>query len=488
MVRCAGILLHPTSLPGGEYNGELGADAYRFVDWLKEAGFSVWQILPLGPTHSDGSPYQSLSVHAGNPLLISFSLLREKGWLSGGELDACDLDELHVAEQRRRQLAHAFMRFRTIASREEVSDWKAFCIAHAAWLDDYGLYVALKAHYQQRAWCDWPTPLRDRDPEAVAKAKAELATQIEIVRFEQYLFFSQWLSLKQYANSKGIRLIGDLPIFVAHDSADVWVERGYFLLDSDGQPYVVAGVPPDYFSETGQRWGNPLYDWARMAADGYAWWLTRMRTQLVLHDEVRIDHFRGFEAYWEIPQQEKTAINGRWIPGPGAALFIAMQKEFGENLPVIAEDLGLITPEVIALRDQFKLPGMKILQFAFEGGASNPYLPHNYVHNSVVYTGTHDNNTSVGWFNSLSNELRQHVLDYLGDTHNAMPWSLIRCASASVADLCILPMQDVLGLGGSHRMNTPGTTVGNWHWRFEWNQVGAGLAERLRELNHLYGR
>jgi len=469
-------------------NGELGGDAFRFVDWLAEAGYTVWQVLPLGPTHSDGSPYQSLSVHAGNPLLVSLVQLIAKGWLTAEGIDSCELDELRETERRRHQLALAFTRFKVEADAETLGAWTTFCANQADWLDDYALFIALKAEHEQRGWADWPVALRDREPLALAAARSRLKSEIDVVRFEQYLFFSQWLLLKAYANSKGVRLIGDLPIFVAYDSADVWVARDLFLLDANGQPQVVAGVPPDYFSETGQRWGNPLYNWPRMAADSYAWWIARMRTQLSMYDSVRIDHFRGFEAYWEIPSHEPTAIAGRWITGPGAPLFEAMQAAFGKDLPVIAEDLGLITPEVTALRDQFNLPGMKILQFAFEGGTENPHLPHHHVANSVVYTGTHDNNTSVGWFNDLSVDLRKSVLDYLGDTGEDMPWPLIRSAMASTSDLCIIPMQDVLSLDSAHRMNRPGTALGNWHWRFEWDQLEAGLAKRLRALNVLYGR
>jgi len=488
MDRCAGILLHPTSLPGGVCNGELGEDAFRFVDWIAAAGYTVWQVLPLGPTHADGSPYQSLSVHAGNPLLVSLAPLIEKGWLTAEGIESCELDELRETDRRRRQLTLAFARFQAEAEPESINAWSAFCANQADWLDDYALFVALKAAHQQSGWADWPVALRDREPLALAAARRKLSGEIDVVRFEQYLFFSQWLTLKAYANGKGVRLIGDLPIFVAHDSADVWAARDLFLLDANGQPQVVAGVPPDYFSETGQRWGNPLYNWSRMADSGYAWWIARMRNQLWMYDSVRIDHFRGFEAYWEIPAHEPTAVSGRWIKGPGAPLFEAMQAAFGNELPVIAEDLGLITPEVTALRDQFNLPGMKILQFGFEGGAQNPYLPHNHIPNSVVYTGTHDNNTTVGWFNDLSVDLRQHVLRYLGGPAEDMPWPLMRSATASTSALCIIPMQDVLGLGGAHRMNTPGTTLGNWHWRFEWDQIEPGLVDQLHALNVLYGR
>ena len=473
--RRAGILLHPTSLP----SGELGADAYRFVDFLSGAGISVWQVLPLGPTHEDRSPYQCMSTHAGSELLINLALLVEWGWLT--EQDIAAQDDHATALRKARQ---AFSQAPAAAQR----GYQSFLTVHHHWLNDYVLYRALRARHQGVAWWDWPVAVRDRSDSALAQARVELAETIEQIRFEQFLFFRQWEALRHYANTKGVLLFGDLPIFVAHDSAEVWAQREYFAIDTHGKLLTVAGVPPDYFSETGQRWGNPHYRWERMQDDGFAWWLTRLRTQLELYDLVRIDHFRGFEAYWEIPAEEETAVNGRWVQAPGEAFFAELHRQF-DPLPLIAEDLGVITPEVDALRRKYKLPGMKILQFAFDGGPDNPYLPHHHERNSVVYTGTHDNNTTVGWFESLSAESRAHVLEYLGvGTEPSMPWPLIRAAFASVARLAVLPMQDVLELDAEHRMNMPGTTKGNWNWRFAWEQLPEGLADRLRKMVWMYGR
>ncbi len=473
--RRAGILLHPTSLP----SGELGADAYRFVDFLAAAGISVWQVLPLGPTHEDRSPYQCMSTHAGSEQLINLALLVEWGWLAEQSIAAQDD---HATALRTARMA--FVGAPAAAQR----GYQSFLTAHRHWLDDYALYRALRAQHQGIAWWDWPAAVRDRSERSLAQARVELAEAIEQVRFEQFLFFRQWEALRHYANSKGVLLFGDLPIFVAHDSAEVWAQREYFAIDAHGKLLTVAGVPPDYFSESGQRWGNPHYRWEHMQEDGFAWWLTRLRTQLELYDLMRIDHFRGFEAYWEIPAEEETAINGRWVQAPGDAFFTALHRQF-DPLPLIAEDLGVITPEVDALRRKYKLPGMKILQFAFDGGPNNPYLPHHHARNGVVYTGTHDNDTTLGWFESLSAELRVHVREYLGaGTEPPMPWPLIRAALASVARLAVLPMQDVLELGAEHRMNMPGTTKGNWNWRFEWEQLPDGLADRLRKMVQMYGR
>jgi len=474
--RRAGILLHPTSLPGSGANGELGADAFRFIDLLVECGISVWQTLPLGPTHADHSPYQCLSVHAGDPRLISRERLQQWGWVGTG-----------TAEPRDRWLAQArieFLRMSDIADRAAMD---AFTADHAHWLDDYALYQALRREQGDRPWWLWPGALRDREPAALAQARDRLAHAITQVSFEQFVFFRQWLELRQYAAQHDIMLFGDMPIFVAHDSADVWTHRRYFMLDKHGQPRVVAGVPPDYFSETGQRWGNPLYDWEEMQVDGFRWWRERMRTQLVLFDLVRVDHFRGFEAYWEIPAHEPTAVAGRWVAAPGDALFRALREEFG-SLPLVAEDLGLITAAVHELRERYSLPGMRVLQFAFGSGADNLYLPHRYEVDTVVYTGTHDNDTTLAWYSAASAQTQTHIMDYLGQPRETMPWPFIRSALASVAILAMLPMQDVLALGAGHRMNTPGTTTGNWRWRFSWDQLTADTAHRMRHLVNLYGR
>jgi len=477
--RRAGILLHLTSLPGEAENGTLGMQALRFVDFLAESGFSVWQVLPLGPTHADRSPYQCLSVHAGNPRLISFAQLEDWGWLprTAGASATSGAARLGLIAQAR----VAFF------AQGGARDVQAFNEAHAFWLDDYALYAALRQAQDHRAWWQWPEPLRDRDPAALAAARERHAEDMALVRFEQFIFFRQWQELRQAAQARGVQLFGDLPIFVAHDSADVWARREFFDLDAAGQPRVVAGVPPDYFSPTGQRWGNPLYNWPRLQADGFRWWIERLRTQLALFDLVRIDHFRGFEACWQIPVDADTAIDGRWMPAPGVALFKALRKEFG-TLPVVAEDLGMITPAVHQLREQFGLPGMRILQFAFDGSADNPYLPHNHTINSVVYTGTHDNDTSLAWFEGLSAERQRALRDYLGHPGEPMPWPLMRAAFASVARLAMLPMQDVLQAGPGQRMNTPGSNSGNWQWRFNWSDVPAGLAGRLRHLLRVYGR
>jgi 4-alpha-glucanotransferase len=480
--RRAGILLHLTSLPGGGECGTLGPEAYRFVDFLVAAGQSVWQFLPVGPTHDDGSPYQCLSLHAGNSAYISIEFLVSTGWLEASlaELPA-------TAAARRRLLASAYQGFTQRASEEDKRFFAEFVARNRYWLDDYALYVVLREVHHHRSWVDWPTAVRDRDPASLEEARHQYHDALERIRFEQFVFARQWQALKEYANDHGVMLFGDLPIFVAHDSADVWAQRDHFQLDETGRPTVVAGVPPDYFSATGQRWGNPHYRWQRMEQDGFKWWVTRIRTQLQLFDLVRIDHFRGFEAYWEIPADHDTAMGGHWVQAPGDALFDTLRKHF-DPLPVVAEDLGLITPEVEALRLRHGFPGMKILQFAFDGSAANPYLPHNHPHLAVVYTGTHDNDTTVGWYNGLSADTRNQVDEYLHCGGESMPWPLVRAAMSSVARLAVIPMQDVLGLGGEHRMNTPGVPNGNWRWRFNWDQVDAGLAPRLHRMCELYGR
>lgn len=483
--RMSGILLHPTSLPGPWGNGDLGREAYHFVDFLAAAGQKVWQILPIGPTHGDGSPYQSLSVHAGNPALIGIDALVDEGWLDAREARP----EEHPPSERRKErlITHAYRNFNARADEGLRAALDHFSTENAFWLDDYCLFRVIKAVHQEQGWTDWPHELRDHCREALDAFSREHAQALSLVRFEQFLFFRQWCNLKKYANDRGILIFGDMPIFVAHDSADVWAQRQCFLLDDEGRATVVAGVPPDYFSETGQRWGNPHYDWDWMESDDFAWWHARMESALKLFDLVRIDHFRGFQAYWEIPAFEETAVNGRWVEVPGDALFAHFRKHM-DPLPVVAEDLGIITKEVDALREKYALPGMKVLQFAFEGGATNPYLPHNHEVNSVVYTGTHDNDTTLGWYAVQSDELRRNMAEYLGEPAEAMPWPLIRAAYASVARLAVVPMQDVLELDSEHRMNRPGTTEGNWIWRFDWGMVDEGLSERLSRLVALYGR
>lgn len=481
--RRAGILLHPTSLPGSQGNGDLGADAYRFVDFLADCGISLWQTLPLGPTHEDLSPYQCLSVHAGNTRLISLQALVEQGWLDNAELDeSSDLDV-----QRKVRLSAAYNGFLRNAPDESRTAFERFRQEHKDWLDDYAFYQALRSDQNGSAWFDWPEPLRDRQAAALKAERKHLAACIEQVCFEQFLFFSQWAKLRHYANQRGVLLFGDVPIFVAHDSADVWAHRDWFALDDSGHAQVVAGVPPDYFSATGQRWGNPHYRWERMQRDGFSWWIQRMRSQMEMFDLVRIDHFRGFQAYWEIDAAAETAIDGRWVEAPGEALFHAMKDAFG-YLPLVAEDLGIITPEVDALRRRFDLPGMKIMQFAFDGSSDNPYLPHNHETCSVVYTGTHDNDTTLGWYQSSDEHIRRNMHHYLGESTEQMPWPLLRAALASVARLAVLPMQDILELDGNHRMNLPGVAGGNWRWRFSWEQLQDEQRDRLRDWVRLYGR
>ncbi len=483
--RRAGLLLHITSLPGGLHNGDLGPSAYRFVDFLVTAGMTVWQTLPINPTHGDGSPYQCLSAHAGNPLLISLENLVERGWLKP---EALHPDGGSSLAQRRSLLQTAFEGFERDGGRSSES-FAAFRAQHAGWLSDFSLYMALRSEYHDVSWQDWPSAIRAREPSALDAAKARLEGPIARIEFEQFLFFDQWHALRRYANERGVLFFGDVPIFVAGDSADVWANQSEFDLLPDGQPRVVAGVPPDYFSETGQRWGNPHYRWDVMAQSGFKWWLDRFKTQFDLFDWVRIDHFRGFEAYWEIPASSETALGGCWVKAPGEALLETLFAAYGGGqLPLIAENLGIITPEVEALRERFGIPGMLILQFAFDGGPQNPYLPHNHDPNNVVYTGTHDNDTTVSWFEDLSGDQKSHVYRTLGNPASVMPDVLNQAALASVARLAILPMQDVLASGKGHRMNAPGTTMGNWAWRFEWSQLTPNLSARLHEWVRSYDR
>mgnify|MGYP000961867040 CR=1 FL=1 len=454
--------------------GTLGRAAYRFIDHLAACGVTVWQMLPLGPTHGDGSPYQCLSSHAGSPGFIDYDLLCEQAaW--------CPAETANLSD--------AWQGFERAADAAARTDLARFVREEAHWLDDYALFVALREQQGMSAWFDWPQPLRERHALAMQQARIELGVRIEQLCFEQYLFFRQWNALRAHAHARGVLLFGDMPIYVAHDSAEVWAQPELFSVDAQGQCESVAGVPPDYFSATGQRWGNPLYRWERHLAEGFAWWKARFATQLKLFDIVRIDHFRGLEAYWSIPADCATAIDGEWVLAPGDALLVSLRETFGA-LPVVAEDLGIITEEVTALRQKHGLPGMRILQFAFDGSAENPYLPHNHTADSVVYTGTHDNDTTLGWWNSLDENAKQHVHDYLcgEDEPESMPWLLMRIALESVAQLAIIPMQDLLELGSEARMNTPGTTEGNWLWRYDEAQCTPQRAQRMREAVALYGR
>lgn len=489
--RQTGVLLHITSLPGKPDQGDLGPEAYRFIDFLADCGVSVWQILPIGPTHSDNSPYQCLSAHAGNPLFIDLDELVKQGWLAASDLlpAAGTIDSNH----RRVCLRQAAAAFRKDTRHPLQPAYRKFCREQECWLSDYALFMALREHHGQTAWQTWPVELRDREADALTRVRRKLATPVSNVKFEQFIFARQWNALRHYATAKNIVLFGDVPIFVSDDSADVWASRKDFDLREDGYPRVVAGVPPDYFSATGQRWGNPHYDWAAMQADDFRWWMGRFRSQLALHDWLRIDHFRGLEAYWEIPAGSETAMEGRWIKAPGEQLLeTVFNKLNGADLPLVAENLGIITPEVEALRNRFDLPGMLILQFAFDSDDTNPYLPRNHTENNVVYTGTHDNDTTLSWYQNLDSGLQQHVLNQIGQFLNRevhdMPAALNECALASRSRLAILPLQDILGLGQGYRMNTPGTCSGNWSWRFEWNQVSADTSARLREQIERYGR
>lgn len=495
--RASGILLHPTSLPGPHGSGDLGPAAYHFVDWLVGARQSLWQILPLGGIGPGNSPYMSSSAFAGNVLLIDLNELHQRGWLQSEDLvPSPDFHEQQlrfaaVYPWRIDRLQKAANTFLTSANPSDRADFEAFCASQASWLQDYALFMSLAESLGWKDWCLWDPGLAKRDPAALKQATATHASAIHFWKFCQWCFFRQWKRLRAYANERGVRIVGDIPIFIAYMSAEAWSRQELFELDTTGSAYVVAGVPPDFFSAEGQRWGNPLYRWSAHAAEGYAWWIERVRRIFDLVDIVRIDHFRGFAGYWEIPAQEQTAIKGRWLPGPGPALFHAIRNALGD-LPIIAEDLGLITPDVTALRDEFGLPGMRILQFAFGEGKHddnvNPFLPHNYSTNTVAYTGTHDNDTTVGWWADISPAMRQHAKDYLGLDESDIHWALIRAVSASVADTAIYPMQDILGLDTTHRMNLPGQRSGYWEWRFAWSQVIPIHSERLRQFGALYRR
>jgi 4-alpha-glucanotransferase len=484
--RRAGVLLHVSSLPGGGDNGSLGREAYNFVNFLHDEGITVWQTLPLGMPHGDGSPYQCLSAHAGNPAFIDIKWLEEKNWLQLTQQQCNECFE-GDAVARNCLITNAYSGFKSLASKEDKNSFAQFCQDKAFWLDDFALFVALRQELDSQCWNQWPKPLKNREPKAINEAHHRLSSLVENVKFEQYIFFRQWIELKTYAKEKGVLLFGDIPIFVSYDSSDVWANRDVFKLDKAGNMSVVAGVPPDYFSETGQRWGNPHYDWKHLKKTGFKWWIDRIKTQNEMFDILRIDHFRGLESAWEIPADEETAINGQWVVAPGKAMLKAIAKEC-RSISLIAEDLGIITDEVDALRNAFNLPGMKILQFAFDGTSDNFYLPHNHEKNSVVYTGTHDNDTTLGWFNSLNDHEKYRIYEYLGFSKVAMPWELVGVALGSVSNLAIIPMQDILELGSEDRMNIPGTSGGNWKWRFQWSQLTNEQAERLGHLVRMFGR
>lgn len=503
--RASGVLLHPTSLPNDFGIGDLGPSAYEFVDFLVEARQTYWQVLPLGPTGYGDSPYQCFSAFAGNTLLISPEKLIDRGLLTSADLaskpdfECGRADYGGVYEWKNAILPIAYRRFKVAASVELRGAFESFAFENASWLDDYALFRAIKASQDQKAWYEWDAPLKLREPGALAFIREHLDDEIGAQKFFQFLFFLQWAELKEYAARGAVKIAGDAPIFVALDSADVWCNQDKFKLNADGSPRVVAGVPPDYFSKTGQLWGNPIYDWDRMRDDGFGWWVSRVRHTLKTVDVIRIDHFRGFAASWEVPGGDETAEHGQWVEVPGEELFRTLRRELGERLPFWAEDLGVITPDVEHLRDSFGLPGMRILQFAFGGDARNLNLPHNYVRNAVAYTGTHDNDTTVGWWNSrpgagstrsaedIGRE-RDLCLRYLNTKGDEINWDLIRAVWASVADTAIAPMQDLLALGSEARMNLPASDSGNWQWRYRSGDITPELASRLRELTELYAR
>ncbi len=483
--RRSAVLLHITSLPGPFHKGVLGEEARSFIDSLVAGGFSVWQFLPLGPTHGHGSPYESLSTFAGNPELIDLRECISGGWLDADVLKGDISSDMH--EVLRGKASEAF--WNSIGNNAELQQAvEGFRHANAYWLDDYALFATLKTVFHDGAWWQWPVALRDRDPEAIKNITTDYQQLLRKTIFEQFVFFRQWHNLKAYAEEKGVQLFGDLPIYVAHDSADVWANRASFTVNEIGLCNEVAGVPPDYFSKTGQRWGNPLYHWETMQADNFAWWVRRVRHQLELMHMLRIDHFRALEAFWVIPGESEDGIIGEWRKAPGQALLSTLQQELG-HLPLIAEDLGIITEEVTALREAFGLPGMTIVQFAFGGDDNNPYLPGNFAEDAVVYTGTHDNDTTMGWFNSADEAVRQHALRVLDATADDMPWALIECALASPAILAVIPMQDLLELGTEAKFNTPGTLDNNWSWRMSsLPEHDAGCWQKAARLNHKHGR
>lgn len=494
--RAAGVLVHPTCFPSRYGIGDLGEAAYHFIDFLRQSKQTYWQVLPLGPTGYGDSPYQSFSAFAGNPLLISPDKLAQDGYLPAEAAPPAppfprhEVDYGPIIEYKNDLFRQAHAHFRAQGTAAQRDAFDHFCAQNAAWLDDFALFMAVKSYHMAEeggVWNTWPAGIARREAAAMAEWSEKLAGEVEGHKFLQFLFFQQWLALKQYANERGILVIGDIPIFVAFDSADVWANPDLFYLNEDGSPSVVAGVPPDYFSETGQRWGNPLYRWDRIAENDYAWWAARLQMTFTQADIVRIDHFRGFEGYWEIPATEPTAMIGRWVKGPGAGFFEAMARKLGQ-LPIIAEDLGVITPEVRAIRDRFDFPGMKILQFAFGGERNSAFLPHTFSHNCVVYTGTHDNETIIGWYRNASEAERDHFRRYMTVSGQNIAWDMIRLAYMSVGDTAVATLQDLMELGNEARMNYPGKASGYWRWRYTPGMLTERIAYRLRELTELYGR
>ncbi len=490
--RKSGILLHPTSLPGRFGIGTLGKEAFNFIDFLAASGQKLWQICPLGPTGYGDSPYQCFSAFAGNPLLIDLDKLADEGLLLNEDIEiGASFDENHVDYGKVINIKYPVLRKAYnnnihIQKDGEKRAFTEFCLKNSFWLDDYALFMALKSRHNGAAWSTWEKEYRNHHSHEILNFKKKAVDEITFQKFMQFVFFKQWNEIKKYANSKHIKIIGDIPLFVAFDSSDAWSHPEYFYFNKNREPVKVAGVPPDYFSETGQLWGNPLYNWKRMKKRGYYWWKNRFEITMELFDYIRLDHFRGFAAYWAVPYGDKTAIGGKWEKGPGKEFFKSMEKFLGE-LPIIAEDLGYITPDVIDLRKSFHMPGMKILQFAFGSGPENPYLPHHYPKSCVVYTGTHDNDTITGWYKSLGQTERDFVKSYLTEVRE-INWDIIRLAWSSVTEFAITPLQDVLGLGNEGRMNLPGTSNGNWQWRFGKKALDDALVKRLLEMTKLYSR
>ncbi len=479
--RRGGVLLHPSSLPSEGYIGDFGANARRFIDYIASAGLGIWQVLPLGPTHSDGCPYQSFSVHAGNPDLIDLQWLTDKRWLTPAQASQGAADP----QSKRRALDTAcrvFAEERAATPDSPMAGaYREFLEISDFWLENYVRFQAFRDLMGRQPWASWPDGLRTCDPTVCDEQAAKLAGKITELRFRQFVFHCQWRELRHYANSRGVLLFGDMPIYVHLESAEVWGYQDLFDLDRDGRPVTVTGVPPDYFCAEGQLWGNPQYHWQRMQDNGFKWWLQRFDSAAREFDIARIDHFRALESYWEIPAAATSAREGHWVPAPGRELLQAVRRDYPE-LCLVAENLGSITAEVEALRAEFDLPGMLILQFAFDGNPDNPYLSHRHPRGDIVYTGTHDNNTTLGWFESLDDGTRQRVYDYFGRPREPMPWMLIQQAMASAANTAIVPWQDFLGLDGRARMNTPGSTSGNWRWRFDWTEVPDQLGTRVHDL------
>ena len=506
--RCSGILLHLTSLPARFGIGDLGPCAYEFADFLSAAGQKLWQVLPLNPTGYGDSPYQCFSAFAGNPMLLSLERLRDQGllpasdWAEAPSFPEDFVDYGPVIEFKMATLRRAAQVFFADASRADRAAFDRFCESASPWLEDYALFMACKDAHQGTIWTAWDAQIRQRDAGAVSEWSRKLAPELMAYKYWQFEFFRQWEQLKTYCQQRGIRFMGDIPIYVAHDSADVWAHPDLYYLDDRGCPTIVSGVPPDYFTATGQLWGNPIYRWDLLAAGGYQWWIERFRASLALFDMVRLDHFRGFESYWEVPAGETTAIHGRWVKGPGEDFLLALQNAFG-GLPIVAENLGVITPPVEKLRHQFGLPGMSLLQFAFGTDPQGPsFRPHNYSRDLVAYTGGHDNDTTVGWWSSSGagdstrtpddvrkeHDFARAYLNFKSNDDSEINWVMIRAVMASVADVAIIPLQDVLGLGSEARMNLPGKVSGNWKWRYRPGALGAELSARLRNLVALYDR